>query len=340
VPAKIHDVAREAGVSITTVSHALNGKGRVSEQTHSRVLEAADRLGYAANQHARGLVTGRAMTLAVQIAGFGPQTFVPESAYFTELLNGACSQAVELGYVAVLVPSAPGADLRRLRADGALVVDPTGDEELIERLRDIGAPVVTTGRVPTDGEQADCAWVDNDHSSAAREALNHLSDRGYDRPALLTTAPESYSLDAQRAYDAWTGERSQDRLVGIIEGEFDADRAAAVTTTLLEGSPAPDAVYATNDTGALGALRAIRAAGLRAPDDIGIVAEMDTEALRLSDPPISAIDVHPVRLGREAVRLLVALIANEEVESNQITIGTELIARASSRGPNGTSTGS
>jgi DNA-binding LacI/PurR family transcriptional regulator len=333
VPPNIRDVARAASVSITTVSHALNGKGRVSEETRQRVLRAADELGYTANVHARGLVTGRALTLAVQISGFGRQTFVPGSAYFTELLNGAYAMALDLGYVLVLIPSAAEADLNRMPADGALVVDPTGHEALMELMRASGAPVVTTGRVPSN-EQLSDGWVDNDHPAAAHAALEHLRQRGYVRPALLTTARElSYSLDAQEAYARWAGERGQEPIVGTIEGELDVDEAAEVTASLLRREPAPDALYSTNDAAALGALRAVRAAGLSVPGDVGIVGEMDTEALRLADPPLTAIDVMPAQLGREAVGLLVGLVEGADVARRRIVVETELIPRTSSAGP-------
>jgi DNA-binding LacI/PurR family transcriptional regulator len=333
VPANIHDVARAADVSITTVSHVLNGKGRVSEATRRRVLEAVDRLGYSANAHARGLATGRAQTLAVQISGFGRETFVPESVYFTALLNGAYAQALELGYVLVLTPSAPEADLQTLPADGALVVDPVGDEALIAVMREAGAPVVTTGRVSADAGQVD-GWVDNDHGAAAREVLDHLDSRGYRRPALLTTArPLSYSADSQDAYRRWMEGRGLEPLVGLIDGELGVDQGAAVTAALLERDPRPDAIYATNDATALGALRAARAAGLDVPGDLGIVAEMDTEALRLADPPLTAVDVCPSDVGRAAIRLLVDLAEGSATAPRTSVVATSLVARSSTGGP-------
>jgi DNA-binding LacI/PurR family transcriptional regulator len=330
VAPNISDVARAAQVSITTVSHTLNGKGRVRAETRQRVLRAAQELGYSANPHARGLVTGRALTLAVQISGFGRETFMPGSVYFTDLLNGAYAQALELGYVLLMLPGAADAELERLPADGALVVDPTGNEALIARMHETGRPVVSTGRVPDDDEKGD-GWVDNDHVAAGRLALDHLAERGYRRPALLTTArPLSYSLDGQRAYTEWAGERAVEPLVGTIEGELDVDEAAAVTADLLARDA--DAIYTTNDAAALGALRAARAAGRAVPGDIGIIGEMDTDALRLADPPVSAIEVHPRRVGRAAVKLLVDLVEGRD-PARRVVVGTELIARSSTEGP-------
>jgi DNA-binding LacI/PurR family transcriptional regulator len=92
-------------------------------------------------------------------------------------------------------------------------------------------------------------------------------------------------------------------------------------------------VYSTNDAAALGALRAVRGAGLSVPGDVGIVAEMDTEALRLADPPLTAIDVNPAQLGREAVSLLVGLVEGDRVTRRRRVVATELIPRTSSTGP-------
>lgn len=331
MPATIHDVAAAAGVSPTTVSHALNNKGRVNAETRQRIVEAAKHLGYTANPLARGLVTGRSQTLAMQIAGFGRETFVPNSAYFTELLNAACAAALECGYVSLLVPSSVEVLLERLEVDGALIVDPTGEEELIKLMETRQAPVVTTGRVPSlDPESS--YWVDNDHVWAAERALGHLDDRGYRRPALLTTASESYSIDAQRAYRRWMDARDGTARIGEIRDDFTVEQAAMVAARLLAETPRPDAIYATNDTSALAALRAVRAAGLKAPEDVGIVAEMDTEALRVSDPPITAIDVYPARLGRSAVALLVDLIEDREPAAPHVVVETDLVIRASTAG--------
>jgi DNA-binding LacI/PurR family transcriptional regulator len=333
MPANIRDVARAAEVSITTVSHVLNQKGRVSEETRRRVLEAAGELGYSANVHARGLVTGRAQTLAVQISGFGRETFVPDSGYFTALLNGAYAQALELGYVLVLTPSAQEADLRRMPADGALVVDPVGDEALIELMREADLPVVTTGRVPGDDGAAD-GWVDNDHPAAARVVLDHLRERGYSRPALLTTArPLSYSLDGQLAYREWCEQHDVEPQVALIESELSVDAGAAATTDLLRSSTPPDAIYTTNDATALGALRAAHAAGLDVPGDVGIVGEMDTDALRLADPPLSAVDVRPREVGSEAACLLIDLVEGTDSRPRTVVVDTDMVARASSSGP-------
>src|ERR1700744_3207119 len=107
----IHDIARGAGVSITTVSHSLNGRGRVQPETRRRVLRTAKRLGYTANAHARRLATGKNMTLALQVAGFGEEALIPDSAYYIQVLNDASAAALALGYTPMLVPSGDALDV-------------------------------------------------------------------------------------------------------------------------------------------------------------------------------------------------------------------------------------
>ena len=104
----IYDIAREAGVSITTVSHAFTGRGRVAPLTRERILQVAAAIGYTANPHAQNLASGRSRTLAIQVAGFTARqtsgVLLPDAAYYMDLLNGAASAAAESDYAIMLTP--------------------------------------------------------------------------------------------------------------------------------------------------------------------------------------------------------------------------------------------
>jgi DNA-binding LacI/PurR family transcriptional regulator len=320
----IRDIAREARVSITTVSHALNGKGRLPEETRRRVREAAERLGYRANHQARGLALGRSMTLAVQIASGDAEVIVPDIAYFIELLNASSARALERGYGLVLAP--PGANnenVHRLDVDGAIVVDPTGAETMFA---DSSLPIVTTGRVP----DRDTPWIDNDHAAGTRSVLDHLRARHYQHPMLLTRLTEqSYVLDAVQTYEAWCVEHGLEAVIAYVEGMPSEAVAAEAVSRLLQRPNDIDAVFATLDTLAVGALLAARELGLRVPEDIGIAALTESPILRTLQPGITALDLYPEAIGQRAVDLLVDLVEGKETALHSVIVPSTLISRES-----------
>lgn len=328
----IYQVAQEAGVSITTVSHALNGKGRVDPATRLRVLDVARRLGYSANVHAQSLATGRTKTIGVQISGSASDALLPGSFYFSDVLNGASVEAIEAGYMLVLVPRTAGRPaLERLPLEGALVVDPVGGEDLITALSARDAPVVTTGRVRS-GSDASSGWVDNDHGSATLEVLNHVDERGYRRPALLVgPAGPSYVADMVGAYESWTRDHGRPHLLARA-GDDSAEAAVRATRALLSGGEAPDAIYAGTDELTFGAIAAAEALGLRVPEDLGVAAAMDSRALRRHVPAITSVDLHAFDVGRAALRMLISLLDGPAPAERFITVPTQLVCRASTRG--------
>lgn len=325
----IRDIADAAGVSLTTVSHALNGKGRVQPETRARIFALAAELGYSANPHAQRLATGRHMMLAVQISGFGGKALATDSAYFVDVLNAVSAAALDHGYHAVLAaPDMRPRDIDAFAVDGAIVVDPTGDEPLLTTLAGRGAPVITTGRVL--GESATSGWVDNDLRKAALRVLDHFVEAGYERPAILTgPLTRSYAADTVDAYEQWARERGIEPVSVAVRTGMSAAAAMRAADALLSRRRRPDAVYAMLDVLALATLHVARRRGLSVPGDLGIAAAFDSEVLRWADPPLTAFDLHPARIGREAVELLTAVLAGRELESRSVTIPARLITRAS-----------
>lgn len=322
----IQDIADEARVSITTVSHALSGKGRLPDGTRERVRRVAERLGYRASVQARGLATGRSMTLAVQVVGTQTDIMVPDFQYFVELLNAASAEAIKLGYGLVLAPAGTGIEgLGHLSPDGIIVVDPTGEEPLLQR-RDV--PVVTAARVPGEGEGA--AWVDSDHRAGTRRVLDHFLGSGRSRPALLTSAAsQSYVQDIVTAYATWCRERDLEPVVSRVADSLTEDAAAAATMDLLSMTPRPDAVYATFDRMASGVLLACREAGISVPEDLAVAALTDSPLLRTTVPRVTALDLDAPEIGRRTVELLVALAEGRQPASRHVMVPSTLVVRES-----------
>jgi len=325
----IRDIADAAGVSLTTVSHALNGKGRVQPQTRERIFALAAELGYSANPHAQRLATGRHMMIAVQISGFGGKALATDSAYFVDVLNSVSAAALDHGYTAVLAaPDMHPRDVDAFAVDGAIVVDPTGEEPLLTTLARRGAPVVTTGRV-LDGDVTS-GWVDNDLRKAAVKVLDHFLEAGYERPAILTgPLSRSYAADTLDAYEQWARERGIRPVSVAVRTGMSAAAAMRAAEQLLGRRERPDAVYAMLDVLALATAHVARRRGLTVPGDLGIAAAFDSEVLRWADPPLTAFDLHPARIGREAVELLTAVLADRAPRQRSVTVPARLITRAS-----------
>jgi DNA-binding LacI/PurR family transcriptional regulator len=344
VSASIRDVAQAAGVSITTVSHVLSGQGRVAADTRRRVEQVALELDYRPNVHAQQLVTRRSRTIAIQVASFSePSTatgLIPHSDYFLDLLNGASEAAAENGYALILTP--PHVDISRIdefALDGAIVVDPRGDEPLFQGEWHHRHPVVTTGRT-TEGTPVR-ALVDNDHRAAALEVLDHLEEEGYERPALvITNSSRSYIVDILDAYRTWAAGRGLEEIVVEVGEQPTQEGAAAALQSLLGRSTRPDAVYATSEELALGVLREAERCGLAVPGDLGVCSAVESTMLQLTTPQITGTNLNPHEIGVRAVSLLLDLAAGLEPATQEVTVETCLNARASTVRSAGRPTGS
>jgi DNA-binding LacI/PurR family transcriptional regulator len=327
----IKDVAAAAGVSITTVSHALNGKGRLTAETRQRVRDVAARMGYQPSALARGLAGGRTGMLALTVSFVDNPLPVADFDYFLQVMNAATSTALERGYSLTLLPAqARPAILDRLPLDGAIVMDPVGDDPTVNRLTRRRIPIVTTGRQP-DGP-GDACWVDNDHVAGTRAMLDHLAEAGGRRVALLTVpVMSSYSMDVLHAYEAWCAEHGQAPLVSSIPEMLSESGAFAAATELLESPDPPDAIYGTLDRLALGVLLAAEAKGIRVPQDLRVAGCTDSDASRSARPALTALNLNAERIGTEAVELLVGLIeGSEELERHRI-VPSIITPRASTR---------
>jgi len=329
---RIGDVANAAGVSITTVSHALNGKGRLTDETRKRVREVAERLSYQPSSLARGLAGGRTGMLALTVS------FVDDLApslgdydYFMQVMNAATSAAFDRGFSLTLVPADSRRErVERLPLDGAIVVDPVPGDEMVDVLSQQGVPVVTTGRVPSG--PADACWVDNDHVGGTRATIKHLAAEGATRVALLTApALQSYTIDALEAFESTTAELGLEATVETITDSLSESGGYAAASRLLDSERPPDAIYGTLDRLALGALLAAEARGIRVPQELRVAGCTDSQAARSSRPALTALSLNPEQIGTEAVGLLVELVEAGTSANPRRIVPYALVPRASTQ---------
>ncbi|MFI5702564.1 LacI family DNA-binding transcriptional regulator [Streptomyces xanthochromogenes] len=319
--AGIRDVAAAAGVSITTVSDALNGKGRLPDATRRHVREVADRLGYRPSAAARTLRTGRSGLIGLTVTTYGDEPFTfTEFAYFAEMARAATSAALALGYALVILPATSRHDVwSNVALDGTVVIDPSDQDPVVTELVRQGLPVVSDGRPA--GSLPVTAWVDNDHGAAVLGILDHLADAGARRIGLLTgTSTNTYTHLS--TYLHWCERVGQEP---VYEAYPAHDR-------LLARPGRPDAVYGLFDPNGTDLLAAARRYGLRVPEDLLLVCCSESTVYATTEPPITTLSLKPRRIGTAVVQLLIDVI--ESVDSDrpvEQVIPTELIVHTSSQ---------
>ncbi|MEH0934598.1 LacI family DNA-binding transcriptional regulator [Micromonospora psammae] len=308
----LKDIAHRAGVSLATVSNVVNGYRPVGEQTRRRVQQAIDELGYTPNLSARHLRRGRTGLIALAI----PELNNP---YFAELADAAIREAAGLGYTLVMESTAADRETelmllgsRRHIIDG-LILSPVRVTREDVLARTDTTPLVLIGEgvydVPHD-------HIAIDNVAAARTAVRHLLDLGRRRIAFIGSGngqdrqSAHLRLRGYREALAGAGLAVQPRLVAPTEQFGRRDGLSAMSQLLALDEP-PDAVFGYNDLVAIGAMRAVREAGRRIPDDIAVVGIDDIEEGRFSHPGLTSVSPDKEHIGRLAVRRLVALIEGQ-----------------------------
>ncbi|MEX2439568.1 MAG: LacI family DNA-binding transcriptional regulator [Actinomycetota bacterium] len=331
-PVRIEDVARAAGVSITTVSHALSGKGRLAEATRERVRAKAGELGYRPNAAAQSLAGGKTGILGTVVSapGDAPITFT-EIDYYVELMNAATRAAVERGYALVLAPSTAGHELLgRVPLDGVIVIDPAEGDLTLGALRRRGTPIVFVGRDPH-GTSADLV-VENDRRTGTRTVLDHLVAEGADHVGVLTLRTfESFTEDCLAEYAAWCAERGAEpsTLVAPVEPTAGPSAFRAIAESFLDGEGRPRGVFCLYERLAVELLGAARDRGLRVPGDLRIATISEMGWAESTDPMLTTLEINQDLLGATAADLLADLVEGGPAVSVR-DVPTRLVVRGSS----------
>ncbi|HEX8754285.1 MAG TPA: LacI family DNA-binding transcriptional regulator [Solirubrobacterales bacterium] len=339
----IKDVAAAAGVSITTVSHALNGKGRLPTETRERVREIADRLGYRPNVNARNLAGGRTGLVALTVSQEPELAFqLGDFDYFASLIRYATTAALARGFaLAALPPVADNEDVfHHLPLDGAIVVDPVPGDRSLDYLRSQRTPIVTTGRpVDVAAEEEEGYWIDNEHIEGMRSVLDHLAEVGAERIALvLPSYPASYVADMRRGYVEWCAARACEERI-VMARDLTEPAGFEAARSLLDGPEPPDAIYASLDRLAIGALMAAETRGIEVPGALRVACCTDSYAARHAATPLTTLALNPEQIGEEAANMLIDLVEGVEPRPRHRFIPTKLLPRESTLGGTAVATG-
>jgi DNA-binding LacI/PurR family transcriptional regulator len=334
MPVTMRDVARRAGVSVKTVSNVVNGYPYIRESTRSKVLEALDALGYQMNISARNLRSGRTGIIALAV----PELSLP---YFAELADAVIRAAEEHGLTVLIEQTNAVRDreLTVLSTARAHLVDGLLFSPLALGPADAGhlhtpIPTVLLGERIFHGP-VDHVVIDNVNGS--RAATEHLIATGRRRIAVIGTHPGEELGTATIRYDAYlsamrdAGMRPLKTLAAPA-GLWHRDTGAAAMTRLLHSGTRLDAVFALNDTLALGALRVLVRHGVRVPDDVAIAGFDDIEEARYSTPTLTSVDPGREQIARMAVDLLVERMSGSGTEHKEVVAPYRLRVRESTTG--------
>jgi DNA-binding LacI/PurR family transcriptional regulator len=324
------DVAREAGLSKTTISAALNGTGRLSDAVRAHARDTAWRMGYRPNATARLLRTGHSRLIGFAVREFVAQPWAyVELPYFTQLTNASARAALHHGHALVLLPNhTPRDEWADLPLDAVCVVDPVVDDPLVEDFLAAGTPVVTDRRVQG---RAGGYWVETDLVAAMRTTLDHLAEQGArDIAVIVATSDTYYTRDAHAALADWTAEHGIRTRVEPVETPGHAPTLDAVTRCLNDTADRPDALFVLTEASPPLVVDAARRNGCAVPDDLLIVCASEDPLAEYADPPVTTLSMQPTLIAEAGIRLLVEVLDEGRTESRGVEVPTRLDIRASS----------
>jgi LacI family transcriptional regulator len=330
----IRDVARVAGVHVSTVSRALDPRrsSGVSAEAMEAVTEAARKLGYRPNRAASALRTGRTHTIGVLVPDITNPVFPP-------ILQGIEACAAARGFF-VLVANVAGSVLaqpivERMQAqqvDGIVLATASREDPLVDFLMRAGLHAVMVNRADESGRLAS---VVSDDRLAMKLSVDHLLDTGCKRIAHLA-GPQNLPTGAGRLSGFENALRDRHvRGAGIaVCDAYSREAGRAAMKHLIEGSRTlPDAVVCSNDLIALGAYDAIAEAGLRIPHDICVTGHNDMPLVDMVNPPLTTIRLPHRELGWRAAEMLFDAIDGRQLSPATVVLRPELVVRASTRSP-------
>ncbi|HEU0285056.1 MAG TPA: LacI family DNA-binding transcriptional regulator [Sphingomicrobium sp.] len=320
--ATIRDVARHAQVSVASVSRVLNRLENVSEETRARVADAVRALGYVPHAGARSLSLARTNAIGVVLPDFHGE-------FFSEIVRGMDREASRHGYMLLLANVHAGSDqstnaLRAMRGrvDGLIILAPHLSEGELAEAVPARTPAVL---INTRGDAGGHPGVQLDNAAGTRAVADHLIALGRKQVVHISGAPGN--IDAQeRAKVFRAAMEKQGVAVEVMPGDFSEESGEAAVATLLKSGRKFDAVFAANDMMAIGALQALRQAGLRVPEDVAVVGFDDIPLARHLG--LTTVRVRIAELGERALDRLLSILAGEADGGGRELHMPELVIRS------------
>lgn len=327
----IYDVAREAGVSMATVSRVVNGNPNVKPATRKKVLDAIERLGYRPNAVARGLASKKTTTVGVIIPDIS-------NIFFAELARGIEDIATMYKYNIILCNSDQNKDkeislintLLEKQVDGILFMGGEITEEHVTQFKRSPVPVVLAATVDQEGELPS---VNIDYQQASFDAVTELIEAGHSRVGMVSGSLEDPVNGFQKfsGYKKAFTEKSMtfdDSLVAI--GDYTYDSGIQAVNTLMSVENPPSAIFAGTDEMALGVIHGLQDEGIKVPEDVEVIGFDNTRLATMVRPTLTTVVQPMYDIGAVSMRLLTKYMNKEEVDEKVVVLPHRLEYRNSS----------
>ncbi|MCM3598620.1 LacI family transcriptional regulator [Metabacillus idriensis] len=331
----IKDIAKAAGVSVTTVSRALNGYSDVNEKTRQKISRIAKELNYSPNTLARGLVMKKSKTIGMLVSGMDR---VSSKDNFTfEVLSGVNECISERDYDLVLFSTTTTKQrektysqlCRERRVDGAILQGMKIDDPYLKEVVESDIPCMLID-IPIASNSV--GYVTTDNVLGAKRAVEHLISLGHTKIALINGHDQAYvSKQRLKGYlDALMEAKLEVNEDWIVSGDFSEEKAELVTEKLLREHPEITAVFCASDLMALGAMKSAKASGTPVPEGLSVIGYDNILLAAYSNPALTTMAQNKFELGYQAANSLIDMLEGKS-GSNVITLKTDLIIRESTK---------
>ena len=318
----IKDVAAKAGVSVATISRVLNGKGPVRPATGRRVLATAKALHYVPHAAARSLSTRTTHTIGLLLPDLHGE-------FFSEVIRGIDGAARRRGYHLLVsgfhserAEMTAMLEAVRGRVDGLIVMAP--DRDALMTADEVAAiPVVRLN-----SGQGYATSINIDNFGGAVAMVNHLASRGHHRIAFIR-GPEHNADAAERLRGYRAAMRRLHTEPMEYAGDFTEEGGYSAAREIVRHKPLPNAIFAANDSMAIGALRALREASVRVPEEVALAGFDDIPIARYVTPALTTVNVEIAELGRRAFEMLLDEIVANSSHQRREKFPTRLVVRES-----------
>ncbi|MFD1884676.1 LacI family DNA-binding transcriptional regulator [Paenibacillus wenxiniae] len=328
--ASIQEVAREAGVSTATVSRVINNHPFVSDKSRQSVEKAIRKLNYEPNMMGRNLRTSSTNMLLVLLPSIS-------NPFYSKILQGIQDTARRKGYYILVCETDASSEIqsffintaKQQLAAGIISLDPSLDLEdvLLPQLQD-GYPIIQCGDSP---QNDTIPYVSIDNAMAAYKAVKYLLATGHTRIALITASDDfRYATARHEGYMKALAESGiQPREEWISRGEVDYEGGRLAMQKLLTLDELPTAVFAIGDIMAIGALKAIREAGLHTPSDIAVIGFDNIPFSNMTTPTLTTVSQPMYDMGCSAAQMMIDKLNQKEKTIKSLILSHELIIRES-----------
>jgi len=317
----INDIAQKAGLSITTVSRVLNGKGkqyRIGKKSQEKVEAAAKALNYIPNQYAANLRSGRSHTIALIVPSLN-------NPFFAGIASKVNAEVRKYGYITIIGDSDENQEIEEKeliqlvsRNIEGLIIVPCGDRWAhIKRLHDQGLPVICIDRY---FEEPDIPFVSTDNYDGAYSATKHLIENGHQSIACIQGVQRSTpnKLRVKGFRDAMEEAGIKD--IRVVGDDFSVQNGYLETKLLLQGKCRPTAIFSLSNTIAMGCMKAFREEHLRIPEDISLITFDDHPYLDYLATPLSCIAQPVSDISKIAVKFLFSRLEGHEIPTTQVLL--------------------